>query len=355
MLPFINMSLDPEQQFFSDGITEDIITELARFRQLHVLARTSSFRYRGADLDMIRVGRELGVQYLLEGSVRRLGKRIRITAQLIDAASGHHLWAERFDRDEEETFAVQDQVVRTIVGTLVGRLQAAGAEIARRKAPTSLAAYEYLLRGDALPLDSPEAEAEARRLYEKAIAIDPGYGRAYALLAYLVHLEWLRDMSGSDRLLDRAFELATKAVALDENDGTCQALLGLIQLNRQSYALAEHHYLKALELNHNSSSLMASVGSLYGYLGKPEKGMTYFEEARLLDPFFDPPWYLAVGGHRALHRRPLRRCRSQPSPARRACHSGDIRIWRRRTRSPGGRIAPRIARPRSSASCRTFR
>ena len=240
---------------------------------------------------MIRVGRELGVQYLLEGSVRRLGKRIRITAQLIDAASGHHLWAERFDRDEEETFAVQDQVVRTIVGTLVGRLQAAGAEIAKRKAPTSLAAYEYLLRGDALPLDSPEAEAEALRPNQKAIAIDPAYGRAYALLAYLVHLEWLRDMSGSDRLLDRAFELATKAVAIDENDGTCQALLGLIQLNRQSYALAEHHYLKALELNHNSSSLMASVGSLYGYLGKPEKGMSYFEEARLLDPFFDPPWY----------------------------------------------------------------
>ena len=128
VLPFANMSDDKEQRFFSDGITEDIITELARFRQMHVLARNSSFRYRGVDLDMVRVGRELGVQYLLEGSVRRIGTRLRITAQLIDAKSGHHLWAEKFDRDQNDIFAVQDQLVRTIVTTLAGRVQAAGAE-----------------------------------------------------------------------------------------------------------------------------------------------------------------------------------------------------------------------------------
>ena len=134
VLPFTNMSGDPEQQYFSDGMTEDIITELSRFRQLHVLARNASFRYRGKDVDVIRVGRELGVQYLVEGSVRRLGERIRITAQLVDARSGHHLWAERFDRDQKDIFAVQDQVVQTIVGTLVGRLEAAGAEQAQAQA-----------------------------------------------------------------------------------------------------------------------------------------------------------------------------------------------------------------------------
>jgi TolB-like protein/Tfp pilus assembly protein PilF len=291
VLPFTNMSGDPAQQYFSDGITEDIITELARFRQLHVLARNSSFRYRGQDVDMIAVGRELGVHYLLEGSVRRLGDRLRITAQLIDAGTGHHLWAERFDRNQEDIFAVLDQVVGTIVATLVGRLQAAGAERAKRKPPASLAAYEYVLRADALPFDDLASEAEARRLFEKAIEIDPGYGRAHALLAVLVQHEWFRDMSDSDTTLDRAFALAKKAVLLDENDHVCQAILGLILQLRGAHELAEHHYLKALELNRNSSSLLAGLGSLYAYLGRPAEGVKYLEEAKRLDPFFDPTWY----------------------------------------------------------------
>src|SRR5262249_27251514 len=151
VLPFQNLSGNPEQQYFSDGITEDIITELSRFRRLQVLARHSSFRYRGQDVDAVRVGGELGVQYLVEGSVRRLGEHIRITAQLIDAASGHHVWAERFDCNQDNVFAVQDQVVRKIVGTLVGRLEAAGVERAKRKLPANLAAYECVLRGAALP------------------------------------------------------------------------------------------------------------------------------------------------------------------------------------------------------------
>src|SRR5689334_2637127 len=138
VLPLTNMGGDPEQQYFGDGITEDIITELSRFRQLHVLARNSSFRYRGQDVDIIRVGRELGVQYLVAGSVRRIGDRIRITAQLIDAGSGRHIWAERFDRNKDDLFAVQDQVVRSIAGTVQGRIGAADADQARRKPPSSL-------------------------------------------------------------------------------------------------------------------------------------------------------------------------------------------------------------------------
>jgi TolB-like protein len=150
VLPFVNMSGDPEQQYFSDGITEDIITELSRFRQLHVLAGNSSFQYREQGVDPIRVGRELGVSYLLDGSVRRLGTRIRITVQLIDAGSGSHLWAERYDRNQEDIFVVQDQVIGTIVAALVGRLKDAGAEKAKRKLPANLDAYECLLRADAL-------------------------------------------------------------------------------------------------------------------------------------------------------------------------------------------------------------
>jgi hypothetical protein len=132
---------------------------------------------------MIRAGRELGVHYLVEGSVRRMGKRTRITAQLIDAATGNHVWAERYDSDHDEIFDFQDRVVRTIVGTLAGRMNSARTEIAQRKPPASLAAYEYVLRGDALPMGTPEVEAESRLLFEKAVELDPGYARAYALLS----------------------------------------------------------------------------------------------------------------------------------------------------------------------------
>ena len=185
---------------------------------MHVVSRNSSARFRGTDIDMIRAGRELGVQYLVEGSVRRMAARVRITAQLIDAASGNHIWAERYDNAQDEIFDVQDRVVRTIVGTIAGRMNAAGADFARRKPPSNLAAYECILRGDALPLGTPETEAEARRLFEKAIELDPGYARAYALLSFALDREWYRDMSSSRRLTDEAFDMARKAVALDEND-----------------------------------------------------------------------------------------------------------------------------------------
>jgi adenylate cyclase len=216
VLPLVNMSGEPEQQYFADGITEDIITELARFRHIHVLSRISSFQYAGRSADIKRVGRELGVQYVLEGSVRRIGNRIRITAQLIDVQSGNHIWADRFDRDQEEVFAVQDQVVRRIASTLPGRMLAAGLEQAKRKTPASLSAYDCVLQADALPFDDPEAEKKARDLYEKAIELDPNYARAHALLGLNICHEWVKDMTGSTAELDRAYSLVKKAVALDE-------------------------------------------------------------------------------------------------------------------------------------------
>jgi len=297
ILPFANMSGDPEQRWFSDGITEDIITELSRFRQLRIVARNSSFRYRDLDVDIRRVGRELGVNYVVEGSVRRLGKRLRISAQLIDAATGNHLWAERFDRDEQEIFAVQDQLVRTIVATLVGRLQAAGVEGAKRKPPLSLAAYECVLRADALPLiGEPGIAAEAQALYEQAIKLDPTYARAYALLANLLRLKWDYGASGDPSLLARALELARKAVALDENDGMCHGILGFVHLARYDHDLAEHHYQKARSLNPISATLSATTGVLYTYLGRPDEAIDQFREARNIDPFFNPTWYWSALG-----------------------------------------------------------
>src|SRR5206468_5357847 len=147
VLPFQNFSADPEQEYFSDGITEDIITELSRFRSLFVIARNSSFAFKGKAAKVQEIAKELGVAYVVEGSVRKAAARIRVTAQLIDSVNGTHLWAERYDRDLEDIFAVQDEVVRTVVATVVGRVEVAGAQFAKRKPPETLVAYDYVLRG----------------------------------------------------------------------------------------------------------------------------------------------------------------------------------------------------------------
>jgi adenylate cyclase len=291
VLPFTNMSGDPEQTYFSDGITEDILTELSRFRTLSVMARNSSFRFRGEDVDVVQVGRELNVQYVVEGSVRKIGNKLRITAQLINATTGSHVWADRFDRSQEEIFTVQDQVVRMIVGTLAGRLQAAGIEEALRKPPASLAAYDCVLRADALPFGDPEGRAEARRLSERAIELDPTYGRAYAQLAISYYEEWQNDFSGSKAALDQAYSLANRAVALDGNDSNAHSVLGLIHKARRSYDLAEHCFQKAYALNPHRPVVMAELGLLHGYLGRPEEGIAYYKQAKFIDQFYEPNWY----------------------------------------------------------------
>ncbi len=296
VLPFANLSGDPEQRYFSDGVTEDIITELSRFHSLSVIAHNAASRYRDQDVDVRRVARELGVQFIAEGSVRKLGKQIRITAQLIDAATGKHVWAERFDRDEQDIFLIQDEVVSTIAGTLVGRLQAAGAEHARRKPPASLAAYECLLRGNALPFGDPEADAEARRLFEQAIALDPNYARAHSLLAMAEYRLWRLDPAGSGDALERAVAAAKKAAALDENDSICHNALGWFHLLLRAFDLAEHHYRKGYGLNPNSATNVAGMGILHNYLGCPDEAMVWLEKAKQVDRFFDPTWYWQTRG-----------------------------------------------------------
>ena len=291
VLPFVNLSGDAEQAYFSDGITEDIITELSRFRQMRVVSRNSSSRFGGRNLDMIRVGRELGVRYLVEGSVRRMGARTRITAQLIDAVTGDHIWAERYDNAQDEIFDVQDRVVQTIVATLAGRINLAGAEIARRKPPASLAAYELVLRADALAWGTPEGDAEARLLFEKAIEIDPGYARAYAQLSFSLSREWSGDMSGSNRLRDEAFELARKAVALDENDTLCQLAMAWANFHRGAHELADRNLAKALALNPNQPSTQADLAIFLNLRGEPEKAIEGLLAINRIDPFYTPSWY----------------------------------------------------------------
>jgi adenylate cyclase len=245
---------------------------------------------------VVRVGRELNVHYVLEGSVRKLSNKIRITAQLIDASTGKHLWAERFDRSEDEIFAVQDKVVTTIVGTLARQLQAAGVEKALRKPPQSLAAYECVLRADALPVGDHLAQAEARHWAEKAVKLDPTYGRAHAQLAISHVWEWLSDYSSPSSVLEKACVLAKKAVALDENDNHALAVLGWVHMYRRSFDLAEFCYRKSIALNPNTLYLMTDLGILYGYLGRPQEGIEYYNQAKLVDPYFEPTWYWRMLG-----------------------------------------------------------
>lgn len=271
------MSGDAEQGYLSDGITEDIITELSRFHRLSIMSAASSSRYRDTT-DTPGAARNPGAQYLVDGSVRRLGSRLRITSKLSDATTGSQLWAERFDRDIEQIFAVQDEIVQRIVSTIVGRVQTAGAERARRKLPTSLGAYECVQRAKAYQIGDPDAEAEARRLYERAIELDPGYALAHSHLAHMLSLAWLRDESDSDELLDQAFELSKHSVALDANEPDCQNTLGWVHLYRRSFDLAEQYYRRALELNPNDAEQVAYMGVLHAYFGNLDESLTSFRQ-----------------------------------------------------------------------------
>ena len=302
VLPFVNMSGDPNQEYFSDGLTEDIITELSRWRRLlSVRSRSASSRYRGVAVDMKQVARELNVRFIVEGSVRRMGERIRTTVQLIDAETGSHVWAEKFDRGLDEIFAVQDRVVQTIVSTLVGRVEVSDAERARRKPPASLAAYECVLQGNALSWDDPVGAAEAARLFERAIELDPGYAIAHALLAALCCRRWSDDPGNSDAALEEAYILARRAVELDNGESTCHAILGLVCFLRRSFDLGVQYTRRGVEINPNNQWNAADLGSILVDAGQPEEALSWFARTREIDPYFDQPWYWRAFGEAYMH------------------------------------------------------
>jgi TolB-like protein len=297
ILPFTNMSGESDQQYFSDGITQDIITELSRFHELYVLAQNASLQPRSQLVDVRAVGRELGANYVVEGSVRKIGARIRIAVQLIDVESGNHLWAERYDRDQQDMFEVQDKIVRSLVGTLVGRLHAVDTERSSRKPPKNMLAYDYLLRANAQPIGDIEAEAEARRCLKKAIELDPNYGYAHGLLAYLLTQVWFRDTSGSSVALDRALDFAKSGGRLDETNSHCQQILGWVYLVRQEFDLAEHHYQRGLDLNPNSAFGLTGMGDLLMFIGRPDEAIEWYKKSRSVDPHFNPSWWWRMVGN----------------------------------------------------------
>ncbi len=296
VMPFLNLSGDPAQQYFSDGITEDIITELTRWRSLSVRSRSASFRNREVTTDVKVLARDLAVRFVVEGTVRRMGERIRISVQLIDAETGNPVWSDKFDRREDEIFAVLDRVVQTIVSTLVGRVQVSVNERARRKPPACLAAYECVLRGNALRWDDPADAAEATRLVEKAIELDPGYALAHTLLAALTYSRWEDGPRSSDAAMEKAYELLTRAVELDNGESTGHALLANIFVQRRSFNLAVRYARRAVEINPNNQWNAADLGSILVYVGQCEEALICFSRAREIDPFFDEPWYWRATG-----------------------------------------------------------
>ena len=291
VLPFVNMSSDREQEYFSDGITEDVITDLSRWKTIAVASRNSTSRFKGQRIDIQAVGRELGVRFLVEGSVRRLGERVRITTQLIDARTGNQVWAERYDRPMADLFALQDEVVRTIVGTLVGRVYVSAAEHLRHRPPSNPAAYDLTMRANWLAWDQASTRAEAKRCFERAIELDPEYALPHSLLAMILRLDWQRGIAGSRALLDRAFALAKRGVELSAGESTSHVAMGFLYLERRCYDLALMHLERAIELNPADPTTKADLGILLSRIGRAEEALEHLRDARRMDPYFGPSWY----------------------------------------------------------------
>lgn len=287
VLPFTNMSGDPEQEYFSDGITEDIITELSHFRSLFVIARNSSFIYKGRAVPIPEVGKGLGVQYVVEGSVRKAGNRVRVTAQLVESISGKHVWAERYDRELEDIFQVQDELTQAIVAAVAGRLEAADLERAKRKATDNAQAYELLLRGkDHHHQFTKEDNAKGLEVLERAIELDPGYAQAHAWLACTYGQAWARGYAeDGSRALKRCWDEAKKAYASDENDSECHRILCALYLMQKNFDQAIHHHERAIALNPNDPLIVSQAGHLRSMLGQAEEGVRWIREAMRLDPY----------------------------------------------------------------------
>ena len=288
VLAFNNMSGDPEQEYFSDGISEDIITDLSKVSELNVIARNSSFSYKGKPVDVKRVGRELGVRYVLEGSVRKAGNRVRVTGQLIDAESGAHIWADRFDRDLTDIFAVQDELTQQIIAALRIKLSEAEKALIVGSSTHNEDAHDFFLRGrEALyrPKRDREMFTEATACFRRAIELDPNYAAPYAGLGFAYVLDYQHHWSDtSENSLDQAERLVDESIAKDDKDPFAHYVAAMVGMWKKDYEWWAREADSALSLNSNYALAINARGLVHIYMGEPAKAVPYIEKAIRLDP-----------------------------------------------------------------------
>ena len=291
VLPFINMSADPEQAYFVDGLTEDLITDLSKVPDLFVIARQSSFAYKGKAIDVRQIARELGVHYILEGSARRTADRVRINAQLVDPVAGGHIWADRFDRSLADIFAVQDEVIATIVEALIGKLTASG--LRERYRPANLEAYDLCVRGRARVYSTDVVEAIP--LFERAIALDPNYAEAHRWLAFSQSVGWLHMNLPMDPFRRRSIESAKKAVALDHDDSGAHWVLAWVLLYERLWEESAREFEIALRLNPNDADAWSKMSDLKVMEGRGAEAVACVEKALRLSPQQPSDYYWDLG------------------------------------------------------------
>ncbi len=297
VLPFVNTSNDPEQEYFSDGLTEDLITDLSTISGLFVIARNSVFAYKGQAVDVREVSRKLGVRYVLEGSVRKAGNRVRINAQLIEGTSGGHVWAERYDGELEDIFALQDEITQKIVGAL--KITLAPEERARiQHTPTeNLKAYDAVLRGlEAYRRFTQEDFVQARTLFEQSIALDPAYAEAHAYLSWIHFIEWEWQWSPDPpRWRKRFIDLARRAVDLDDTFAWAHSVLGwsyLVQ-GRQDQAIAEAE--RAIVLDPSAADAYGILADILSLSMRPEEALSLIDQAMRLNPHYPVLYLFSLG------------------------------------------------------------
>ncbi len=295
ILPFANLSGDVKQEYFVDGFTEDLITNISQSKELLVIARNSTFKFKGRAVKIQQVAKELGVGYVLQGSLRKIGEKMRINVQLIDAGNGAHVWAKRYDKPTAKLFDVQDELSREIAGTLLVNISAADLAKSAQKRPKDLSAYDYVLRARAqFAPHEKDATLAARKLAEQAIAIDPDYAAAYATLGDTFILAYILQWEGPEAL-DRAYDAARKAVGLDRLSSISHELLGRVFLRRRQHDDAVASIERSIVLNPNRSRSYASLADTLTFAGRAEEAVELVFKAIRLDPFYSPRYNLYLG------------------------------------------------------------
>jgi len=296
VLPFVNISDDPKQEFFSDGLTEEIITAISKSPNLFVIARNSVFTYKGKPVKIKQVSEDLGVRYVLEGSVRREGERIRIAAQFIDAMSGHYLWSERFDRDLKNIFDLQEEIAAKIMRALQVRLPRGDRGGSTGRGTNNVEAYLKVMEGGQLVYRyTKEDNAVARKLFEDAITLDPNYSRAYSGLGVCLAADVLLGTSNSPKeSLGRAIEMGQKSLSLDESDAHVNSMVAYLYAMTRQFDKAVVKAERAIDLDPNSFSVLTNSGFALTFAGKPEQAIPLLEKAIRLDPLASAAPYMSL-------------------------------------------------------------